>query len=130
MRKKLIGTLAALMIMAAAGPASAEYICRWNWVPSSGGLGSSGYIQMTDYTGPSCTGTFLKTWVMCSSGASATSGSCPSSTSYHFTITQMSAMAAAISHAALWNTRVTWAATTCNGGASGCLAYPVFHSGS
>jgi hypothetical protein len=127
MTKKKIALSALSLALASlfSGAASADYICSTNWKHYGGSSsGSGGFIQMSVYSGPGCTGSFVGTKYLCSTGA--TNVGCAAS----FLRTELQIMTEApmLRAAADTDQRVGFTTSTCVGGGSGCPVSIVYHS--
>jgi hypothetical protein len=122
-KNKMIGILISIAITMFTLPSlAAEYMCKARLSPGSGSNGDYGYIVYTTTTLPRCAGTTVKgTAIICSTGA--TSSSCPSSSINHHRSDQLIALYHTLVDAAESELRVESFVTSCNGGASGCVAY-------
>jgi len=104
------------------GVAKADYICDAFFSPlTTINKGTSGYVQFTTYTGPDCSGSFISSWSICSTGATATS--CINNTQFHYTLTQLLARWDAVRLALSSNVRVNVPGNTCIGGSGFCAGY-------
>jgi hypothetical protein len=126
MKKTLLKVASFLFVTAAAGAASANYVCSVTVHPlvSSTIYGSSGSVWYTEYTGPACTGSFVATRRMCTSGA--TSSICP--TSFVLTSSGVYEMAEMLRAAAENDQRMSVGTGGCVGGGSGCINTITFYS--
>ena len=125
--KKLSFLIGLFALVAAPRPAHAllnyptGYICEMGWDPTYANFGSSGYIFLNFYSGPSCTGSFLGATYVCSTGAP--SATCDLNTLY--SVTQMSALFQNLSRAQVSNQRVDFVIA---GGASSGLSNIYFYA--
>lgn len=104
------------------GAAHAEYLCSVDFTPlDTLGKGSSGYIQFTTYTGQDCTGTFLSSWNVCTTGA--TSSGCIANSSFYYTSSELLATLDNLRDALIWNVRVSIFGNVCNGGSGFCVGH-------
>ena len=102
-----------------AGSASADYACFVHFRPGASVLGNSGFIQLTLYDQPNCTGNFLYTKWYCSEGA--TDNKCASSSMYRLTSSSAATFAAMLRDAIVDDQQLSISTVTCNGGGAGCL---------
>jgi hypothetical protein len=121
----LLGAVSFVAMSSVAVTASADYICNTNYFPGSGARGTEGYVYFNLYSAPNCTGSFVSTRYLCSTGATSTS--CISNSSYWFERAGLLAMFSEMTRAADVGQGYSVAATgTCIGGAAGCFAYGYF----
>src|SRR6187402_2144218 len=68
---KLLASLVAVgaVSLTASVALAAEYVCAVRHEPNTSGLGSGGSLYVTTYTGANCTGTFVDSWLICTTGA-------------------------------------------------------------
>jgi hypothetical protein len=126
MKKWVVAGAAFSALALGSGAASADYVCSASYRPiNSTSTGSEGYIVFSLYTETACSGDLIQSYYMSSTGATSTS--CATS-SYRWERQGLLAMIGALQRAASDNQSVNPTVTTCNGGASGCLAYPKFAS--
>jgi hypothetical protein len=124
MKKLIISLWGSVGIFLIAGTASAtSYVCIADYVPGSTTLGSYGYVGFSLYTGTDCSGSYVGSYYLCSSGA--TSSLCCNDTTYLYTsTTQLMGMAQEVINAAQWNLAISSVAVgTCNVSGSGCAIY-------
>src|SRR5262245_21913625 len=123
MKRRSVCLAAFAMISLSAGAASAatgNYVCSAAYVPGSSSVGSHGYVTVTVFSGPDCTGTFLGGFFLCSSNA--TSSVCSNQSTYLATSdSEIATMATKVIDAAQWNMPVTVDTTSCIGGGFGCV---------
>jgi hypothetical protein len=126
MKKLLVGLAGFLLVTGAAGVASANYVCTVTVHPlvSTTVYGSSGSVWYTEYTGAACTGSYVATRRMCTSGA--TSGLCP--TSFVLSSAGVYEMAEMLRSAAETDQRMSVGTGSCVGGAPGCINTISFHA--
>jgi hypothetical protein len=120
-RKLLVAGVALSAMVLSSGEAhAADYLCRAGLRAgsSTSTLGTDGYINFLVYNGPDCTGTFVGAYYLCSPGATSTS--CASSSSYHYSEAQLVGLIQTMQHAIESNTRINHLAQQCNGGALAC----------
>src|SRR5262245_61282376 len=100
MRTRGIGSLIVFMALCWSSLAQADYVCfvihRPATYSSAVGYGTEGSLHVSLYTGPSCTGTFVNQYTLCSTGA-ATGGACATATAcggvdYLYTATELNAI--------------------------------------
>jgi hypothetical protein len=121
-RKFLIAACAFVVVALGAGAAKADYVCYVRYFPVSATAGSEGYVNFTVYEGVGCTGTYVGSYNLCSTGATASS--CVASTSYHYERLGLLANFESLQRAAAANQSVATSATmACNGGALACIGY-------
>ena len=118
--KKLSFVILALMGLSVI-PESAQastwgYSCFTFFMPSASTRGNYGYAAYTLYSGPSCSGTYLGYFYICSTGA--TSNVCTQSGGYHFNSDQLISQVQGLRDATLNGQRLWINTFTCNGGAS------------
>jgi hypothetical protein len=107
--------------------AKAEYVCTVRYYPSTTtGYGNEGYILLTTYSAPNCSGTFDATSYVCSPGATSTS--CVSSTAYRYDRQSILAVYQSLQRAAAADQGVDVNAVTCNGGSGSCFSSVGFTS--
>jgi hypothetical protein len=112
----------------ATGEASADYLCQLTYYAKSGTpQGTDGFVRITTYTGPSCTGTFVGTYYLCT--ANANSPVCTNIPLYQHDRSSLQTTFLALQHASAMDQRVTVSVTNnCYMGGSGCLAIVNFLS--
>lgn len=128
MKKGLFFLIVALGLFLLPSLASADYgyPCYFRYLPSySGTLGSDGYILVSFYSQPACSGSFVASKYICSTGA--TSNSCPSSSVFYNNGTGLGNLAILLQNAVLEGQKTYYSTTACNGGGSGCLGYINFY---
>lgn len=126
MKKVFVGLASFLLVTGAAGVASAGYVCSVTVQPSNSSsiYGSSGSVWFTEYTGAACTGSFIATRRMCTSGATSTA--CP--TNYVLSSAGVYEMAEMLRSAADADQRMTVGTGSCVGGGTGCINTLSFYS--
>jgi hypothetical protein len=122
----LIAALAFVAIASAAESASAYYPCGVRYIPGSGAAGREGHVWFGEFTGPKCTGSMIRTWQLCSPGATSTA--CTRDTYLQYNRAAMLVMFEALRAAAAtgqW-VGIIHETTTCVGGGTGCFGYALF----
>jgi hypothetical protein len=126
---KLLATAGAFSAsLLSAGEASADYLCSVTYYPGAGtSVGNEGNVRITVYTGPSCTGSFVDTYYLCTGGATA--NVCSSVSIYRYERSGLLAMFSALQRAASLDQRVTVGTTNaCYAGGTSCLANVSFYA--
>src|SRR5688572_9640314 len=68
MGSKVLGMLVLGMVLLGAGSPRAGYVSTVNAYPESSSYGNYGYVYITTYSGPDCTGTAGASGIFCSTG--------------------------------------------------------------
>lgn len=109
-----------------ANAAIGGYICSIQFLPVGGTNGQDGAVGMSVSVQPNCAG---DDWVfkLCSQGA--TSFSCPVSTSFVYSASQLQTMFTALTQQSLANRRITFDIGQCKGsGGLNCLTHLSFRA--
>jgi hypothetical protein len=115
----ILGAVAFVGVVASARAAhAAEYLCYVAFQPGNSVLGSEGNIHFTTFTGPSCTGAFIRQYFFCTTNATNTG--CASSTLYRFERQGILAMLGVMQRAAAADQNVGVVTATCIGGGANC----------
>lgn len=115
MKRVILGLV--LLGSSIATTAVADYICYTRLTPSTASKGDFGYVRVTRYTGPDCSGSFVATDYLCSDGA--TSSTCANA-NYHYSETGLHAVFEATRSAAQLDSTVTRVSATCMSGGGSC----------
>jgi hypothetical protein len=106
-------------VMLSAGIASAaEYVCYVQFQSGNSVYGSEGNLHFATYTGPSCTGTFIRQYFYCTAGATNTG--CASSALYRHDRQSILAVYGVLQRAAAADQQTVVSAATCIGGGNTC----------
>lgn len=125
---KLISLITLLMLGNAASANTNGYVCQTSYLPTTvSALGNEGYLYVTMYTGANCTGSYIGTSYLCSTGA--TSIYCPDLAAFHHTRESLLANLQASANAAETGQQVFIYDTYCNGGSLSC-AFRISYRGS
>jgi hypothetical protein len=123
LRKVLVAMSAFGAVALGAGTAAADYPCSVEYYAGPSTVwGNEGSIYFAVYTGKNCTGTFVKSYALCSSGASSSSCAQNRSNDRATLLANFQVMRDAVAS----DQKVTMSTATCNGGAAGCATYAKF----
>jgi hypothetical protein len=106
--------------------AHAAYVCEVYYTPSSTTMGSDGWLMVSLYTAPNCSGSFHATRYYC--GGTVTSTLCANSTNFRYNTAKLMGFLTAIQQAAMNDQQVVDVTSSCIGGGSGCGAYLIFRA--
>ena len=116
---------ASIWLTAALASAS-NYVCNANLFPGSSTAGTFGNVGFTLYTGPHCTGTFVRTYDICSAGS--TYRTCVANSAYWMPTARATiAMSTALREAALYAYPVTVSTQQCIGPRTDCVSLVNFN---
>jgi hypothetical protein len=125
--RRFITRLAGFLALAlATGSASAAHVCYVGHVAGSGSFGSEGYVYFSLFTSPNCTGAFVGTMYLCTTGA--TSSSCVASTLYRHERQSLLTHLRMLQQAATTDQRVATGNGACNGGSGSCTTVVNYYS--
>jgi hypothetical protein len=102
--------------------ASADYLC-YSTYRVGGSWGSEGNLGFSVYSGPSCTGSFVGNYVLCSTGATSTACAI---TPYRFERHSLLAYLGAMQRAAAVDQKIWVSTSGCNGGGYPCASSVYF----
>lgn len=103
----LFGAVALIALPGRALASGTGYICSASLTPTPSDHGSSGYLYVTFYSGPGCTGSYLDGLAFCSTGA--TSVYCDGS--YLYADGQLSALLQGSQSAAANSQKLSWSSS-------------------
>jgi hypothetical protein len=112
-------TFTGVALTADVASAAYEHVCYVMHNPSPSSPGTAGYLAFSVFTGPNCTGTYVNTYYLCSSGATFSGCSTTQRYSEAALLTHLAQLRATVEV----DQPVTVAPVLCIGGATTCLGY-------
>jgi hypothetical protein len=94
--------------------------------PGSGSVGNDGYVYVSMYSQPNCTGSFVHSGFLCSAGATHTG--CAGSTGFRYNVPGLMAHLRSMQSAAAADQRIEVTTVACVGGGSGCFGYIYYYA--